>query len=82
MVAAVAFSAIDACLLAIVSRETDPESLTAGWIVFGGPGLAFGPHIWLAAPLNGLALYVLILLGVAIYRSYKKYSKPAQWPDS
>ena len=83
LVAAVVLSAVDAWLLANVSRESDPESLTFGWIIFGGPGwLVGGSHIWLVAALNGLTLYILIVLGFAAWRSYKKYSRPPEWPDS
>jgi hypothetical protein len=77
---AAAFSVVDAWLLASVSRDSDPESLAAGWTVFGGLWtLALGPHIWRVAPLNGLTLSLAIVLGFA---AYKKYSKPPRWPDS
>jgi hypothetical protein len=51
-----------------VSRELDPKAQTAGWILFGGPWTAVaGPHIWLVAPLNGVTLYLVVLLGFAGY---------------
>jgi chromate transport protein ChrA len=82
LVAAVALSAVDEWLLENVSRESDPESLTAGWIIFGGPWSFVAPRIWLVALLNGFTLYILIVLGFAAWRSYKKYSRPPEWPDS
>jgi uncharacterized membrane protein len=56
------YGALVTWILVGVSRDVDPESVTAGWIVFGFPWvLVLGRHYWFAIPLNALTLYLAVL---------------------
>ena len=62
------------CYVAVgrrLSRDPDPEAVTAGWLIIGAPWIwtgFLGQRYWLVVPLNGLTLYVLIVLGFTAYR--------------
>jgi hypothetical protein len=75
LVVAVAYSALITWLLIHVSRDSDPEAQTAGWIIFGLPWSAiggfFGRYYWLVVPLNALTLYFGIVLGSTLYRKFR-----------
>ena len=68
---AVVYTAIATWLLVGLTHDRDPESVTAGWLIIGAPWSwsgVLGRYYWLAVPLNGLTLYVLIVLGFAVCR--------------
>jgi hypothetical protein len=57
--------------LAYLSRDPDPESATVAWLIFGAPWSwsgVLGPYYWLAVPLNGLTLYLVIVFCFVVYR--------------
>jgi hypothetical protein len=63
------YAAFITLLLIGISRDADPESVTAGWIVFGLPWvLAVGRHYWWAIPLNSLTLYFTVAAAILGYR--------------
>ena len=63
-------------LLVGISRDSDPEAVTVGWLIVAAPWIwtgVFGEHYWLAVPLNAMTLYVLLLSGSAIYRTLRRF---------
>jgi hypothetical protein len=63
------YTALVTWLLIGVSRDGDPESVTAGWAVFGFPWIfLLGRGYWFAIPLNALTVYFVVVGALAAYR--------------
>ena len=68
-VVALAYAALITWLLIGVSRDVDPEAVTAGWVLLGFPWvLLTGRHYWWAIPLNALTVYFFVVAALAGYR--------------
>ena len=54
------------------SQNSDPEGLTAGWLIIAAPWIwtgFFGPYYWLAVPANALTLYIVLIWLRALFRT-------------
>ena len=64
------YGALITWLLVGVSRDSDSEAVTIGWLLFGLPWMLV-VHGWFAVPLSALTLYVTVLAAQAFSKGAK-----------